>query len=133
MDNSERARGLWFGAVGSCGTIFSASLVMGCCAGPLAPLASAAMVAFPFLDDYPSLQLPLLYGTVILTLIGLVVSYGRHRSVFYLILGLLGALLLLIPFHMALEVNLFNLLVSSGLGLLLLASWWPLIRSVKIT
>jgi len=99
---------------------------MGCCPGLLALLASAAVIALPFLDD-STFQMPVLYGTVGLTLIGLGITYRRHRSLWYLILGMAGAIVLLIPFHTALEIDHFYLLVGLGLGGLLLGSWGPLI------
>lgn len=125
MNNSGRKTGFWVSGLGSLGTILSTSMAMGCCAGLLAPLASVEAAALPFLD--PSFQMPLLYATAALTLIGLVLSYLRQRSIFFLILGLLGIVLLLIPFHTALEVSLFYLLVGLGLGSLILASWGPLV------
>ena len=125
MNKSARATNLCLSGFGSLGTIFSASLAMGCCAGLLAPLASLGTIALPFLG--PSLQMPLLYGTIATTLIGLGLSFLRQRWVLPLILGLLGAVFLLIPFHTALDINLFYLLIGLGLGSLLLASWRPLI------
>ncbi len=96
---------------------------MGCCVGLLAPLASAMTLALPFLNS--SLQMPLLYSTIALTVVGLVLSYRRQRSAFNLVLGFSGAVLLLIPFHTALELSLFYLLIGLGLGSLFLASWGP--------
>jgi len=116
---------LCLSGLGSIGTIYSTSLAMGCCAGWLAPLASSAAFALPFLDS--SLQMPLLYATVSVSVTGLVISYRSLHSAFYLLSGVLGGVLLLIPFHTALEVSLFYLLIGLGLGLLLFASWGPLI------
>jgi len=125
MSKPGGATDLRLSGFGSVATIFSTSIAMGCCAGLLAPLASVGAAALPFLE--PSFQMPLLYATVTLTLIGLVLSYRRQRSAFYLAFGLLGAVLLLIPFHTALEVSLFYVLIGLGLGSLLLAAWAPLI------
>ena len=125
MNSCLRKTGFCVSSLGSLGTIFSTSLAMGCCAGLLAPLASAGAAVLPFLS--PSFQMPLLYATGALTLVGLVLSYRSHRSGLVLFLGFLGLLLLLIPFHTALEVNLFYLLIGLGLGILLIASWGPLI------
>lgn len=126
MNNSVRKTGFGMSGLGFLGTVFSTSLAMGCCAGWLAPLASVGAAALPFLD--PSFQMPVLYVAVALTLIGLVLSYRSQRSAFFLFLGLLGVVLLLVPFHTALEVGLLYLLIGLGLGLLLLASWGPLVR-----
>lgn len=125
MNKLGKTTDLCLSGLGSLGNIFSTSMAMGCCAGLLGPIASIGAIALPFLG--PSLQMPLLYTAVTLTLTGLVLSYRRQHSAFYLISGLLGALLLLIPFHTALDVRLFYLLVGLGLGSLLLASWGPLI------
>lgn len=125
MSNSGRATDFYLNGLGSLGTVFSTSLAMGCCAGFLAPLASAAALIFPFVN--PSLQMPLLYTTLALTFIGLMLSYRRQRLGFYLVSGLLGAVFLLIPFHTALEVSLFYLFIGMGLAALLIASWVPLI------
>ncbi len=114
------------GGMGSLGAFLSTTVAMGCCPGVLAPLASVAVIALPLLDD-PPFQMPVLYGTVGLTLIGLVIAYRRHRSLWYLIVGLAGAFLLLVPFHTALEMDHFYLLIGLGLGGLLLGSWGPLI------
>jgi len=125
MNDLGKARFLWLSECGSVATIFSTSIAMGCCAGLLAPLASVGAAALPFLE--PSFQMPLLYATVSVSLIGLVISYRSRHSAFYLLSGVLGGVLLLIPFHTALEVSLFYLLIGLGLGLLLFASWGPLI------
>jgi len=74
--------------------------------------------------------MPLLYGTIATTLIGLGLSFLRQRWVLPLILGLLGAILLLIPFHTALDLRLFYLFIGLGLSGLLLASWEPLITGL---
>jgi len=112
--------------MGSLGAFLSATVVMGCCQGLLAPLAAVTMIVFPFLTD-PTFQMPTLYSTVGLTLIGLVMGYRRYRSPWYLILGFAGAIFLLIPFHTALEVDLFYIFIGLGLGGLLLASWVPFV------
>lgn len=125
MNRSGEVTDLCLSGLGSLGAILSTSLATGCCAGLLAPLASLGTIALPFLG--PSLQMPLLYGTIATTLIGLGLSFLRQRWVLPLILGLLGAILLLIPFHTALDLRLFYLFIGLGLGSLLLASWGPLI------
>lgn len=111
--------------LGALGTVFSTAVAMGCCAGFLAPLASLGAMPLPILK--PSFQMPLLYLTVALTLTGLGFSYRRERSRFYLVSGFLGAIFLLIPFHAALDLSFFYLLIGLGLGLLLFASWGPAI------
>ncbi len=124
--NGGRNLNCSLGGLGSLGAFLSTSVAMGCCPGLLAPLASVAVIALPLLDD-PTFQMPVLYGTVGLTLIVLGIAYRRHRSLWYLILGMAGAIILLIPFHTALEMEHFYLLIGLGLGGLLLGSWGPLV------
>src|SRR3989442_8396384 len=119
MSNFLRKTGFCVSGLGSVGTIFSTSMAMGCCAGLLAPLSSIGAAAFPFLK--PSLQMPLLYATGALTLTGLVLSYRSHCSALFLFLGFLGLVLLLIPFHTALEVSVFYLLIALGVSILIFA------------
>lgn len=101
---------------------------MGCCVGLLAPLASAASIAIPFFSA--SFQMPFLYATIGLTAMGIILSYQRHRSTFFLASGISGGVLILIPFHTALDLRVFYLLVGLGLGGLLAGSWGPLIRQL---
>lgn len=75
MSNPENKSGFYLSGLGALGTIFSASLAMGCCAGLFAPAASVAATTLPFLDS--SFQMPLLYTAVVVTLSGLVISYRR--------------------------------------------------------
>lgn len=124
MSNPEKKGGFYLSGLGAVSTIFSASLAMGCCAGLLAPVASVMAAALPFTE--PSFQMPLLYATVVATLVGLLIFYRRQGFIFPLVLGLLGAFVLLVPFHTALEVSLFYLFIGVGLGALLAASWAPL-------
>ncbi len=44
-----------------------------------------------------------------------------------------GAIVLLIPFHTALEMDLFYILIGLGLGGLLLGSWGPLVGKFLLT
>lgn len=125
MSNPEKKSGFYLGGLGAVGTIFSASLAMGCCAGLLAPVASVAAAALLFME--PSFQMPLLYATIVATLVGLVIFYRRQGFISPLVLGLSGALFLLVPFHEALEVSLFYLFIGVGLSALLVASWAPLV------
>jgi len=126
MNSCLRKTGFCVSSLGSLGTIFSTSLAMGCCAGLFAPAASVAAATLPFLDS--SFQMPLLYAAVVVTLSGLVISYRRQGAISPLLLGLVGAFLLLVPFHEALELSLFYLFIGMGLSALLVASWMPLIR-----
>ncbi len=125
MSNPEKKSGFYLGGLSAVGSVFSASLAMGCCAGVLAPVASVAAAALPFFK--PSFQMPLLYATVVATLVGLTIFYRRQGMISPLILGLLGAFFLLVPFHEALELTLFYLSIGVGLSALLVASWAPLV------
>jgi len=125
MSNPEKKGGFYLRGLGAVATIFSASLAMGCCAGLLAPVASVTATALPFTE--PSFQMPLLYATVVATLVGLLIFYRRQGFITPLVLGLLGAFFLLVPFHEALELSLFYLFIGVGLSALLVASWAPLV------
>ena len=116
--------GLYLAGLGAAGTIFSASMAMGCCAGLLAPVASRAAAALPFME--PSFQVPLLYATVFATLVGLMTFYRRQRFISPLVLGSLGTFSVLVPFHEALELSVFYLFIGMGLSALLIAAWMPL-------
>lgn len=124
MSNFKK-NGFYLGWLGAVSTLISTSMAMGCCAGLLTPVASVAAV-LPFFE--PSFQMPLLYATLAVTLVGLVRFYRRQGPISPLLLGLLGAFLLLVPFHEALELSLFYLFIGVGLSALLVASWMPLIR-----
>ena len=125
MSNPEKKGGFYLRGLGAVATIFSASLAMGCCAGLLAPVASVTAAALLFTE--PSFQMPLLYATVVATLVGLLIFYRRQGFITPLVLGLLGAFFLLVPFHEALELSLFYLFIGVGLSALLVASWAPLV------
>lgn len=49
--NGGRNLNCSLGGLGSLGAFLSTSVAMGCCPGLLAPLASVAVIALPFLDD----------------------------------------------------------------------------------
>ena len=125
MSNPEKKGGFYLSGLGAVATIFSASLAMDCCAGLLAPVASVTAAALPFTE--PSFQMPLLYATVVATLVGLVIFYRRQGFITPLVLDLLGAFFLLVPFHEALELSLFYLFIGVGLSALLVASSAPLV------
>jgi len=109
---------------GVLGTFLSTFLAMGCCSfGPLLSLVSALGVGF--LTNM-NVQMPILYATLTATLGGLYGSFRWHRRLPALTLAIFGAGLVLYPFHEALDVWLFNTLLSIGLGSLLTACLWDM-------
>ncbi len=100
------------GVVGANGTSF---LAMGCCLAPsvlTTALTAAGLGALLSLDM--GVTVLLLYAMVGLSLAGIVWACRRARRWFPLALALPAAGALLIPFHGALEVRLFYLLLVGG-------------------
>lgn len=111
-----------FNALGLLGTVVTTTLNLGCCAGVLGSLASV-LFAGGILEWIPtSWQLPLLYGALGVTLLGLGVGWRRHRWPHPLLLYSAGAAAVLYPFHEALEVSIMGTLIWAGFGVLLAAS-----------
>lgn len=71
--------------------------------------------------------MPVLYGASAISLLGLILSARRHRWPFPLGLGVVSVGALLYPFHAALDVLVFRLLVYGGAAGLLLAALWDAI------
>jgi hypothetical protein len=114
--------GTLLGAAGGCGSVLSATAGLGCCAGAFAPAVTAVSAATLGVFDQTRVQLPFLYFALALSLIGLTVSYRRHRRPWALVLAPVAAAVLLIPFHVALDVTLFQQMFSAGVLGLVLAS-----------
>ncbi|MGH7772511.1 MAG: hypothetical protein ACREQA_09785 [Candidatus Binatia bacterium] len=89
----------------------SASFEAGC-VGLLAPV-GGVITAFG-LDwlHLLSIQMPILYTTTGLTLASLSLGAWRHRKPWPVLLGLLGVAGILYPFHEALDVTVFRILLS---------------------
>lgn len=118
-----RWRGAGLDHVGVLGVVVTTFTSLGCCAPALiAPVAAFfSSLGLWFLVDL-RVSVPILYGAVGLILLGLLLSYRRHRRPYAIGLGLLGAGAVLFPFHAALDVWLFITLVFGGQALLLAAS-----------
>ncbi|MBI3636896.1 MAG: MerC family mercury resistance protein [Candidatus Rokubacteria bacterium] len=106
---------------GIAGTCISATAALGCCAaGVLGP---AAGVLTPLVAWLPSsIHYEVLYASVGVTLVGLVMNAIRHRRIRSLILGVVGAGVLLVALHEAWDVEVFRALVWSGTLALALAA-----------
>jgi len=113
----------WIEKIGLGGTLVTALSALGCCApawaGPV--LSLSATLSLGFLVDH-RVALPVLYLALAIILAGLLLSWREHRRPYFLIAGLFGAVLVLYPFHTALDVDLFFGLLYTGMSLLLLAS-----------
>ncbi|MBI2458553.1 MAG: MerC family mercury resistance protein [candidate division NC10 bacterium] len=114
--------GTLLGAAGGFGSVLSATAGLGCCAGAFAPAVTAVSAATLGVFDQSRVQLPFLYFALALSLIGLAVSYRRHRRPWALLLAGAATAILLIPFHVALDVTLFQQMFSVGILGLVLAS-----------
>lgn len=105
---------------GVLGAAAATAASLGCCApaalGPLAGLLAAGGV----LDRVPVVwQLPILYGSLGVALVGLGLGWRRHRRLSPALLFLPGAAAILYPLHEALDVSVLTALIWLGLGLLL--------------
>lgn len=111
--------------LGYVGALFSTALGMGCCApGIFAAFASlVGSLGLGFLLSLDILM-PVLYASLAVTLTGLSLSYRYHRKPYPLALGAIGGALLLYPFHTALELSTFFVLIYAGLGSLFASSLW---------
>lgn len=114
--------GTLLGAAGGFGSVLSATAGLGCCAGAFTPAVTAVSAASLGVFDQTRVQLPFLYFALALSLIGLAVSYRRHRRPWALFLAGATTAILLIPFHVALDVTIFQNLFSAGVLGLILAS-----------
>ncbi len=129
-----RWRGAALDQVGVLGVVVTTFTSLGCCAPALiAPVgAFFSSIGLWFLVDL-RVSVPILYGAVGLILLGLLLSYRRHRRPYAIGLGLFGGAAVLYPFHTVLDVWLFITLVFGGQALLfaasvveiLLARRWP--------
>lgn len=119
---AERMR-RWAAPAGSGTSALSASFAAGCVGllAPLGPLTAALGLDWLHLL---AIQVPILFSTTGLALGSLLLSACRHRRPWPLLLGLAAAAGLLYPFHEALDVTVFRLLVYGGAATLLAAAAW---------
>jgi hypothetical protein len=90
----------------------------------LGPLA-AAVFSGGLLDRIPvAWQIPLLYGSLGVALVGFTLGWRRHRQLAPVLLFIPGAAALLYPLHESLDVAVLKVLVWLGFGLLLAAAAW---------
>ena len=99
--------------LGIAGTCISATAMLGCCApGVLGPTAAVLIPLVAWLPS--SVHYESLYGSVGVTLVGLVVSAIRYRCIPSLVLGIAGAVALLLALHEAWDMRIFRTLMWSG-------------------
>lgn len=106
--------------IGSIGAIIAAASCPVCF--PVLAAAGSA-IGFGVLHPYEGKMLILFQALVLVSLIGLVLSFRRHRRPLPLIVGILSALLILFAFHIRFNeilnyVGLFGLLSASALNIL---------------
>ncbi|MBI3988463.1 MAG: MerC domain-containing protein [candidate division NC10 bacterium] len=109
--------------LGLSGVMAATVTSLGCCAPAIvAPYAAfLSSIGLGFLVDF-SVAVPILYGAVGIILLGLTISFRRHRCPYPLLLAVLGGAALLYPYHTVLEVPVFIVLVFGGQALLITAS-----------
>ncbi len=108
--------------LGVLGTVVTTALNLGCCAGAVGPLATVLFTG-GLLDRVPvAWQLPLLYGSLAVTLVGFGLGWRRHRRLAPLLLFLPGAAAVLYPLHGPLDFSVLKVLIWLGFGLLLAAA-----------
>jgi len=110
---------------GVLGAVAATAVNLGCCApGALGPLAGV-LAAGGLLDRIPAAwQLPVLYGSLAVALLGFGLGWRRHRGLAPVLLFLPGAAAVLYPLHVALDVSVLKVLIWVGFGLLLAAAVW---------
>ena len=117
--------------LGVLGSVVGTVVNLGCCASVLGPFAGVVL-AGGLLDQVPTAwQLPLLYGSLAIALVGFGLGWRRHRRLYPMLIFLPGAAALLYPFHEALDLSLFQLLIWAGFGLLIIAAIWDTWLSVR--
>ena len=115
--------GMILDKLGLSGVMATSVTSLGCCAPAIvAPYAAfLSSMGLGFLVDL-SVAVPILYGAVGFILLGLGLSFRRHRRPEALLLAVLGGGALLYPYHTGLDVSVFITLVFGGQGLLMTAS-----------
>lgn len=112
----------WLGKTGVAGTVVTTLANVGCCGAGFAPLV-AGLSATGLLALFPlEWGMPLLYGALALTLLGAALGSWRHRRPYPLLVTLVGVGAILVPFHEALDVEVFTALLQTGFALLLLGA-----------
>ncbi len=112
----------WLGKAGVIGTVMAVLANVGCCGAGFAPLV-AGLSATGLLALIPlAWGMPLLYGVLALTVVSTALGLRRHRRPYPLLATLAGAGAILLPFHEALDVNVFTGLLWTGFALLALGA-----------
>ncbi len=106
--------------LGSAGSAFGAFSML-CCFGWTGLATFLPLIGLGFLVRF-YVALHVIWIALALTVLGLMLSFRRHRRPWPLAMAALGAGLLLYPMYHALEVDLWLGLVYSGLSLLFLGS-----------
>jgi len=110
----------WLGKTGVAGTVVTALANVGCCGASFTPLVTGLSATGLLALIPPEWGMPLLYGALALTLLGAALGFRRHRRPFPLLATLAGVGAILLPFHEALDVEMFTALLWTGFALLLL-------------
>jgi len=110
------------GKLGVLGSVVATAMNVGCCAPAVFGSLAAVFFAGGLLDRIPTAwQLPLLYGSLAVALLGFGLAWRRHHRLAPAFFFLPGAAAVLYPLHVALDVPVLKILIWLGLGLLLAA------------
>lgn len=110
----------WLGKTGIAGTVMAVLANVGCCGAGFTPLVTALSAVGLLALVPPEWGMPLLYGALALTVTSTALGLRRHRRLYPLLATLAGAGAILLPFHEALDVEVFTALLWTGFALLLL-------------
>lgn len=120
----------WLGRTGVAGTAVTTLANVGCCGAAFAPLVAGLSATGLLGLIPPGWGMPLLYGALALTVVSTALGFQRHRRPAPLLVTLAGVGAILVPFHEALDVEVFTALLWTGFALLLLGvaleSWLEL-------
>lgn len=109
------------GILGTAGTCASTAAALGCCSpavlGPASALLATGVAWLP-----ASVQYDAFYASLALMLAGFVVSARRHHRPSPLILGVAGAVALLLALHEAWDLGAFQALICGGSGVLVMGA-----------
>ncbi len=118
------------GLLGTAGTFASTVATLSCCGpavlGPTSAALTASVARLP-----SSLQYEFLYASLALTLAAFIANAGRHRRALPLIVGVPGAVVVVLALHDAWDVETFRTLIWSGGAALMtagLADAWSRMR-----
>lgn len=118
--------------LGVLGTVVAAAVNLSCCAGAVFGPLTGVLFAGGALYRVPvAWQMPSLYGSLAVALMGFGLGWIRHRRLAPVLLFLPGAAALLYPFYVVLDVPVLRVLIWLGFGFLLTGAVWDVWLSLR--